>query len=367
MLQFIEGRAKVLPGRHPAMLRTQFSGIATLNATPMAQRPAVRSVLAVALLNAFAAQAFAQLLPGSTHSNESERTIPLLNQSSQHTHQPMVIRSRPVIERIPVRTVTPTDICISSSGITWVADPGAKAVFRIDLQASVSLAFSELAGIQRIQTDPDGNLYVLTSSSAESSVLQFTTSGKRLTLFQFPYPGVCFARTSVGEFLIASKDSLHRFEIDGTKTSLPLPQRPLDMTSNPGGGIELLLEGGTVVSTSGLKSFSHPRSVHPLSTRILHLPEGELVSLVSTSDTSQRAGLFSLSPQNDPAGHVPQTWLPIGTAAVGFDKLGNLTLANPQLQALTKVTSKFQVPCPHCQRPLLLHLDAAADPPADNF
>lgn len=354
------------------MLRTQFSRIATLNAAPVAQPPAVRSVLitamAVALLNTLAAPAFAQLLPGSTHSNESQHTIPLLNQSSEHTHQPMVIRSRPVIERIPVRTVTPTDICISSSGITWVADPGAKAVFRIDLQASVSLAFSELAGIQRIQTDPDGNLYVLTSSSAESSVLQFTTSGKRLTLFQFPYPSVCFARTTVGEFLIASKDSLHRLETDGTQTSLPLPQRPLDMTRNPGGGIELLLEGGTVVSTSGFESFSHPRSVHPLSTRILHLPEGELVSLVSTSDTAQqRAGLFSLSPQNDPAEHVPQTWLPIGTAAVGFDKLGNLTLANPQLQALTKVTSKFQIPCPHCQQPLLLHLDAAADPPADNF
>jgi hypothetical protein len=60
-------------------------------------------------------------------------------------------------------------------------------------------------------------------------------------------------------------------------------------------------------------------------------------------------------------GQVPSVaFVPEGTRAAGFDSLGNLLLANPDLRAITRVTSRFQVPCPHCRQPTLMIFDAEA-------
>lgn len=106
-------------------------------------------------------------------------------------------------------------------------------------------------------------------------------------------------------------------------------------------------------------------TVLPASHRLVSLPDGRLAGLAA--DGLQKTGLFALMPENlssdaQPVGqnkavaHVPH-----GTLAVGFDQLGNLALANPDLRAITKVTSHFEVPCPHCGKPTRLNM-VPADP-----
>jgi hypothetical protein len=52
--------------------------------------------------------------------------------------------------------------------------------------------------------------------------------------------------------------------------------------------------------------------------------------------------------------------VPEGTEAAGMDRLGNFCLANPDLRAVTKVTSRFMIPCPHCGQQTLMIFDPAA-------
>jgi hypothetical protein len=48
--------------------------------------------------------------------------------------------------------------------------------------------------------------------------------------------------------------------------------------------------------------------------------------------------------------------VPKGTIAHAFDAAGNLLMVNWDLQFLMRVTNSFEVPCPHCGKPIPIRL-----------
>ncbi len=294
--------------------------------------------------------------------------LPLLNRQTAHPHNPVRVQSGPVINRVAVKTIAPIDLCVTTANVTYVADPGARCVFRIDGESNVSLAISDLNGIRQLDTDADGNLYVLTSESAESAIHLCSTSGAQMTLYRFPFSSVCFLRTTIGEFIVGSHSQLHIIAPDNTQSTVSLPHPPIDLAKNAGGGIRILLQNGVIASTSGHGDLDSPFRAIRGSQRIVFMPDGTMATLVSSTDTPDgRPGLYAVgAAATADKDYRPVMWLPQGTAAVGFDRLGNLTLANPELRAITRVTSRFRVPCPHCSESMELILDPEFNPAAES-
>mgnify|MGYP003348648335 CR=1 FL=1 len=125
--------------------------------------------------------------------------VPPLNALSTHRHDPIVVRSKPVIERLPVKVLQPVDLQVSARGQIFVADAQAACVFRLDSHGQVSLAVRDLPGISRIQLDRDGGLYVLTVVGAESHLYQATPEGLTVHLHTLRFPAISFTRNSIGE------------------------------------------------------------------------------------------------------------------------------------------------------------------------
>ena len=66
-----------------------------------------------------------------------------LNELAVHPHAPLVVRSRPVIERLPVQVIEPVDLQVGHSGHIYVADAGAQCQLK---QAEVSAPVLEPGG-----------------------------------------------------------------------------------------------------------------------------------------------------------------------------------------------------------------------------
>jgi len=307
--------------------------------------------------------AFTLLLCGATSQADAQESS--LNTIADHSHQPITVRSKPVIERLPVKVVRPIDLAITSGNQILVADSGAECIFQLEPNGTVALRAQKLADIKRICVDADDSVYVLTSTPGESRIHQITPDGKQTVLHQLAAPATCFARLPNGDFAVAG-DKLFLASFDAAPRLLrELNQPAVDMTLHSGGGAELLFGSGVVMSLASSGELNFRGTVLPASHRLVSLPDGRLAGLAA--DGLQKTGLFALMPenlssdaqpvdQNKAVAHVPH-----GTLAVGFDQLGNLALANPDLRAITKVTSHFEVPCPHCGKPTRLNM-VPADP-----
>jgi len=270
-----------------------------------------------------------------------------------HDHAPIIVQSRPVIERLPVKVIEPVDLRIGKTGNIFVADKGAKCVFRLNSDGEVSLPVSDLRHIQRIQLDADENLYVLTSDVRESQIQMVNPIGQRTLLHQLTFAATSFVRDTIGQFVVASRDAnrIVVITIDGDVTELTRIYQPVsDLLLNAGGQIEALLVSGEMVHIASSGEVTPSGFAPPGSSRLMVQPDGSMLVLAGRSDGQAR--LISVSrDQVRPQDFQTFASVPEGTQAVGFDDLGNLCLANPDLRAITKVTSHFRIPCPHCGRP----------------
>ena len=66
---------------------------------------------------------------------------------ADHDHPPILVRSRPVIERLAVSVVEPEDLCVSVKGNIYIADRRAKVVFRLTPAGQTELAAAEIDGL----------------------------------------------------------------------------------------------------------------------------------------------------------------------------------------------------------------------------
>ncbi|MBC7968154.1 MAG: hypothetical protein H7Z17_19780 [Fuerstia sp.] len=297
----------------------------------------------------------------------SAQEPPSLGAIRNHDHAPIIVQSRPVIERLPVKVIEPVDLRIGKNGHIFVADRSAKCVFRLDSDGEVSLPVADLSDIQRIQLDDNDNLYVLTSAKGESQILMVNPIGQSIVLHELTFAATTFVLGgTIGQFVVALKDSNRIVVIttvdDITKLTRVYVYQPVsDLVLNASGQTEALLVTGEVVHIAdGGKVTASGFFAPPGSSRLMLQPDGSMLALSGRSDG--HAQLTSVSRDQD-----FQTFasVPEGTQAVGFDALGNLCLANPDLRAITKVTSHFRIPCPHCGRPTDMIFRKDAEPPAN--
>jgi hypothetical protein len=283
---------------------------------------------------------------------------------TNHDHAPIVVKSRPVIERLPVKVIQPVDLRVGKSGRVFVVDRIAKCVFRLDLDGTVSLPLADVSGLQRIQIDSDENLYALTSNSGESQIQMVNPMGQSTVLHELTFSATSFARDSIGQFVVVSGDTDRIVLISSTGDVLELArihQPVADVVLNAGGQTEALLKSGEVIHISADGEVTPSGFAPPGSSRLLVQPDGSLIVLTGRShDQMQLVSVSGM--QARPQEFIAFATVPAGTQAVGFDMLGNLCLANPELRAITKVTSHFRIPCPHCGRAteMVFHNEAEA-------
>ncbi len=293
--------------------------------------------------------------------------VPSLGTMIDHSHKPIEVRSKPVIERLPVKVVDPVDLVLNNRGQIFIADRKAECIFRLDVNGVVSLMAEELSGLERIQVDADDSVYALTSSAGESALHQVTSSGRRIVLQTFEFPATSFVRDDVGNFVLAVKRSgrIVRLSSEGVVTDLAeLTEPAIDLIYNAGGQLEALLNSAHVVRIPEEGQVVQSAFVEIGSTRLAALDDGSILSLAASKDGRSRVLHVSREVDRPMTFEVLAT-VPAGTRAVGFDSLGNLCLANADLRAVTKVTSHFEIPCPHCGKPTRMKFSSDVPAGAD--
>lgn len=293
--------------------------------------------------------------------------VPSLGTMIDHSHKPIEVRSKPVIERLPVKVVDPVDLVLNNRGQIFIADRKAECIFRLDVNGVVSLMAEELSGLERIQVDADDSVYALTSSAGESALHQVTSSGRRIVLQTFEFPATSFVRDDVGNFVLAVNRSgrIVRLSSEGVVTDLAeLTEPAIDLIYNAGGQLEALLHSAHVVRIPEEGQVVHSAFVEIGSTRLAALDDGSMLSLAASKDGRSRVLHVSREVDRPVTFEVLAT-VPAGTRAVGFDSLGNLCLANADLRAVTKVTSHFEIPCPHCGKPTRMKFSSDVPAGAD--
>ena len=271
---------------------------------------------------------------------------------TNHDHPPIVVQSRPVIERLPVKVIEPVDLKIARSGHVFIADRTAKCVFRLNGDGQVSLPAADVSNLQRIQVDADENLYILTSNAGESQIQMVNPIGQCTVLHDLTFAATSFARDTIGQFIVTSKDP-HRIVVistTGETTELTRVYQPVsDVVLNAGGQTEALLVTGELIHITAGGEVTPSGFAPPGSSRLMLQPDGSMLVLANRSNGHAELVSVSREPVR-PEEFVSFASVPEGTKAVGVDLLGNLCLANPDLRAVTKVTGHFRIPCPHCGR-----------------
>ncbi|MCR9197195.1 MAG: hypothetical protein NXI04_00990 [Planctomycetaceae bacterium] len=278
-----------------------------------------------------------------------------------HVHKPIVVHSRPVIERLPLKVIHPIDVTVADTGDLFVADLTG-VIFRIDDQRHADVMAKGLSRVSRVAAHRLG-IFCLTSAGRAGSVIQFTENGfqSQPVSLNFAPAGLAVGDTGdlyVGNARRAEIVRLARIDERWQRTTISLPDAVRDVNSDAQGQIFVLLRDGRVMSLSAANRPQHLGYLPESSSRLsLHPTEGVLGVGV---DDSLRDSLFRMTEEADRQERFAS--LPEGTCAVTFDELGNLTSANPDLRAITRVTSRFEVPCPHCGKPVPMILSPHAPP-----
>jgi hypothetical protein len=272
---------------------------------------------------------------------------------ANHNHDPIRVRSKPVIERLPLKVIQPIDLKVSRNGHIFVADCKADCVFRLDEFGSASVVIDQLPNIQRMQVDSDGSVFVLTSTGGESSLHQITLTGQHVVLETFSFPATTFVRDSVGEVIVATRNSGRLVSVSaaGIASELTKFTQPVkDIIFNAGEQLEVLLSSGDVVRVDSNGATKATGYAPPGASRMMALEDGSIVALTGVAGERSQVVYVAKRNMERPEKFEVAAFVPAGTESVGFDLLGNLCLANPDLRAVTKVTSQFLIPCPHCGR-----------------
>lgn len=342
------------------MVRSQMLLMHPLQNRSLRNARALLLVFGLSMIGSFAGPSSA--LPACVAGEET----PSLGALAQHDHQPIHVRSKPVIERLPVRVISPIDLALTDDGCVLIADDKANCVFRLDASGSVSLMAENLLDMQRIRIDADNSVYVLTSSAGESSLHQITPGGQHIILQTFNFPATTFVRDTAGQFVISVKQTGRVVSVspEGAVADVGLlNQVPLDLAYNAGGQLEALLPSGHVVRVPSSGEVTVSGFAQLGSRRLVSLQDGSLLTLCTT-DVTRTQVLHVSRTEDRPDQFDVVANVPAGTSSLGFDSLGNLCLANADLRAVTKVTSHFEIPCPHCRQPTRMIFSTDGDPAA---
>lgn len=268
-----------------------------------------------------------------------------------HEHRPITVRSRPVIERLPLRVIDPVDVTVTSFGDTLVIDRVGKMLFAVDSTGNTSLLGKDFENLSRVVDSPVLGAHVLATTSGSSRIFRCLDSGTQAEVAYLNFEACGLAADSVGHLLTANRRTgeIFRIDSDGLQTQVARTSESVkDLTTDALGNAIVLLSSGKVVSIGTDGSSSTIGFVPVQATRIRVSPDKFVIAIMDHND--QRPMLVKATQYRDNVDHFAT--VPEGTTAFAFDVLGNLTLANPDLRAVTRVTSRFSVPCPHCGLPV---------------
>ncbi|GAB5444097.1 MAG: hypothetical protein Fues2KO_44460 [Fuerstiella sp.] len=289
-------------------------------------------------------------------------TAPLSAQQD-HVHEPLRIRSRPVIERVPVQVIHPADVLINSLNETLVADSTAGMLFRIGPLGTVTTIGQDLKHVSRLSDSAQLGTYALIAESANGRITNFTDSGLQMDVAYLPFAPTGLAVDGVGQLYTADNKAnrIVRVSTDGQLETFAVTAEAVrDLMMEPSGNIVALLESGRVISISAGHTTALIGFVSPRASRLRWHADGRILALVPAG--SGKAEL--VSPTADREAIDAFATVPRGTTAFAVDKLGNLVLSNPDLRAVTRVNSRFRIPCPHCGESLQMILSPDT-PPAE--
>ena len=265
------------------------------------------------------------------------------------SHSPIIYRSRPVIERLPLRVVDPVDVVVSEFGDTLVADRVGKVVFRIDARGETSLLGKDFDGLSRLVYSKAYGPHALLSGKGSGHIVQITESGHQArTHLPFRPTGLAVDREGSVLTTNSATGQVWKIDAEGTRAVLnklkKLHEPTKDLVVDSFGTAIVLLQSGKVMSVFASDTNDIEGYLPPTTTRIAIDPNSQIVGLAT--DAAGKSVL--LRPGKKPGEHQQFGGAPYGTSAFAFDKLGNVTMANPDLRAITRVTSHFRIPCPHC-------------------
>ncbi|MFO0427766.1 MAG: hypothetical protein ACK526_14465 [Planctomyces sp.] len=284
--------------------------------------------------------------------------------NASHPHTPIVVRSKPVIERIPLAVIDPVDVRYSAEGYLYIADRRGGIVFRIRPTGRTEIIAEGLDGILRIAIAADESLYVLTGTPGSGRILQYLPNGESAEVGTVNFAPAGFGIDSTGTLLVSSAQSgiVEAIESDGThRLFASLEGRSKDLLISSDEQPYVLLHSGQVVRLRAdgsaenvgttVTGASRLMQISPQETGVLHQHSTERprISLLArrTSSPGASPDLVGDSPKSTDNPEVVLQ-VPNGTAAAAFDAMGNVVLVNPEIRAVTRVTKCLMVPCPHC-------------------
>ncbi|MEP3481193.1 MAG: hypothetical protein ABJZ55_18280 [Fuerstiella sp.] len=282
-------------------------------------------------------------------------------------HQTIVVRSRPVIERLPLKVIDPIDVVITKFGATVVAERQAGIVFLLSEDGQTSILAQDQVGLSRVANSGVTGLHSLCSRKSSSTIHRITDSGFASEFAELPFKAAGLAAGEAGGIWTTNSTTAEIIYINAAgqrKTVKRLNERIIDITADDQGAY-VLKDSGEIISVgsdgSSLRiGYVSNGKGSQANSRIQLRPDHQVVALTKAADGSATLQ----EPQAKEGEGRPVGKVPTGTQAFAFDALGNLTLANPDLRALTRVTSHFTVPCPHCGKPVPMTLSPDAPAPA---
>jgi hypothetical protein len=297
--------------------------------------------------------------------------------NASHPHTPIVVHSKPIIERIPLAVIDPVDVRYSAEGHLYIADRRGGIVFRIRPTGRTEIIAEGLEGILRIAIAADESLYVLTGTAGSGRILQYLPNGESAEVSSVIFAPAGFGIDSTGTLLVSSAQSgiVEAVESDGThRMFASLEGRSKDLLISSDEQAYVLLHSGQVVRLrsdgsaenvgTAVTGASRLMQISPRETGVLnkHGAERPRISLVGerTSAPGASLDLVGDKPESTDSPEVVLQ-VPNGTAAAAFDSMGNLVLVNPEIRAVTRVTKCLMVPCPHCGEKVPLIFSAEPD------
>lgn len=277
-----------------------------------------------------------------------------------------MVRSRPVVDRVPVDVIKPVDVAVTSFGDTLIADEAANLLLRVNRLGESGVLASDLDGISRVADSDQLGTHVLLSKGRSGRIFRFTDNGIQLLLAYLPFEPAGLGIDPEGNLLTTNRRSgeVVRIRHDGQIKVIATVSEPTkDLVVDQFGNALVLLTSGKVVTVFADDSTRTAGYVPSSASRLEMHPKNYVVALAS--DEAGKPVLTRLTANRGPIERVAGT--PSGTVAFTFDKLGNLTLANPELRGVTRVTSRFEVKCQHCQESMLMILSPDAPLPDFNL
>ena len=287
--------------------------------------------------------------------------VAICDEGTNHVHEPMTVRSRPVIERVPLKVIDPVDVVITESGSTLVADRVGKVVFLVDSLQEASVLSRNLNGLSRLSDSRMMGIHILLVENGAGRVIRITETGFQSEFIELPFTPAGLAVDEVGNLWTshATAGKVVQFDSSGErKFDLSLSEPVKDLALGLNGSAVVLLNSGKLVTVFPNETSQPSGFVPATAQRLCFHPDGFAVAL--TNDSRGNTSLVKATETRREADRF--AGIIAGTSAFAFDRLGNLTLANPDLRAITRVTSHFEVPCPHCGTmvPMTLSPDAPA-------